>query len=153
MAKGGGKGGVMMMRDEMGAHMIPVRDSDGNLVLAQVVEDRVKGGIPIGAHGKGGGKGLDRWSMKGKGMGKGGGSMPDGPWGPGPPGRLAGGRGEGSRGSGKGGEDGTYGDEGGLLGRPGTKQVCLDYEERGFCMRGALCPYDHGDRIIVEDLQ
>ncbi|KAF7732821.1 hypothetical protein EC973_000097 [Apophysomyces ossiformis] len=29
---------------------------------------------------------------------------------------------------------------------------CRDYNERGFCMRGDACPYDHGeDRIVVED--
>ncbi|KAG0162606.1 hypothetical protein DFQ30_001652 [Apophysomyces sp. BC1015] len=29
---------------------------------------------------------------------------------------------------------------------------CRDYNERGFCMRGDTCPYDHGeDRIVVED--
>ncbi|KAI8375161.1 hypothetical protein BD560DRAFT_327017 [Blakeslea trispora] len=29
---------------------------------------------------------------------------------------------------------------------------CRDYNEKGFCMRGDLCPYDHGmDRIIVDE--
>jgi RNA-binding protein 26 len=37
---------------------------------------------------------------------------------------------------------------------PQQKQRCRDYDERGFCMRGELCPFDHGvDRIIVEDVQ
>eukprot|EP01114_Cavostelium_apophysatum_P015598 TRINITY_DN4283_c0_g1_i3.p1 TRINITY_DN4283_c0_g1~~TRINITY_DN4283_c0_g1_i3.p1 ORF type:complete len:705 (-),score=209.05 TRINITY_DN4283_c0_g1_i3:128-2242(-) len=32
------------------------------------------------------------------------------------------------------------------------KQRCRDYDERGFCIRGELCPYDHGnDRIVVTD--
>ncbi|KAG0174358.1 hypothetical protein DFQ30_004671 [Apophysomyces sp. BC1015] len=29
---------------------------------------------------------------------------------------------------------------------------CRDYNEKGFCMRGDMCPYDHGaDRIIVDE--
>ncbi|KAG0330808.1 hypothetical protein BG000_011447, partial [Podila horticola] len=39
------------------------------------------------------------------------------------------------------------------------RQRCRDYDEpsiveKGFCMRGDLCPYDHGeDRIVVDDTQ
>ncbi|KAH8552775.1 hypothetical protein BGW37DRAFT_271462 [Umbelopsis sp. PMI_123] len=42
---------------------------------------------------------------------------------------------------------------GGARGRGGRpRQQCRDYNERGYCMRGDLCPYDHGtDRIIVND--
>ncbi|XP_033115635.1 RNA-binding protein 26-like [Anneissia japonica] len=33
------------------------------------------------------------------------------------------------------------------------KPRCRDYDEKGFCMRGELCPYDHGnDPVIVDDL-
>ncbi|KAG0367957.1 hypothetical protein BC939DRAFT_445349 [Gamsiella multidivaricata] len=33
------------------------------------------------------------------------------------------------------------------------RQRCRDYDEKGYCMRGDLCPYDHGvDRIVVDDL-
>ncbi|KAI9203977.1 uncharacterized protein BJ171DRAFT_507226 [Polychytrium aggregatum] len=29
---------------------------------------------------------------------------------------------------------------------------CHDYDEKGYCLRGDLCPYDHGaDRIVVDD--
>ncbi|RCH90332.1 hypothetical protein CU098_007575, partial [Rhizopus stolonifer] len=37
--------------------------------------------------------------------------------------------------------------------RPFSKPpMCRDYMEKGFCLRGDVCPYDHGrDRIIVED--
>ncbi|KAI9278659.1 hypothetical protein BDA99DRAFT_492805 [Phascolomyces articulosus] len=36
-------------------------------------------------------------------------------------------------------------------GRP-TRPLCRDYNEKGFCMRGDMCPYDHGaDRIVVDD--
>ncbi|TPX39976.1 hypothetical protein SeMB42_g05338 [Synchytrium endobioticum] len=37
--------------------------------------------------------------------------------------------------------------------RPYQKfQKCRDYEERGFCLRGDDCPFDHGpDKIILED--
>ncbi len=36
------------------------------------------------------------------------------------------------------------------IGRP----RCLDFEERGFCLRGDLCPMEHGaNRIVVEDVQ
>ncbi|TPX30309.1 hypothetical protein SmJEL517_g06107 [Synchytrium microbalum] len=31
-------------------------------------------------------------------------------------------------------------------------QKCRDYEERGYCLRGDDCPFDHGaDRIVMED--
>ncbi|XP_026382522.1 zinc finger CCCH domain-containing protein 27-like [Papaver somniferum] len=33
-------------------------------------------------------------------------------------------------------------------------QRCRDFEELGFCLKGDVCPIDHGvDRIIVEDIQ
>ncbi|KAF1859839.1 hypothetical protein Lal_00028022 [Lupinus albus] len=33
-------------------------------------------------------------------------------------------------------------------------QRCRDFEERGFCLRGDLCPMEHGvNRIVVEDVQ
>jgi len=29
-------------------------------------------------------------------------------------------------------------------------QKCKDYDERGYCMQGDMCPYEHGgDRIVV----
>ncbi|KAG4302015.1 hypothetical protein PCK1_001690 [Pneumocystis canis] len=34
-----------------------------------------------------------------------------------------------------------------------NKQRCKDYEERGYCMRGDMCPYDHGVDHIVMDGQ
>ncbi|KAI7896574.1 uncharacterized protein EV154DRAFT_491488 [Mucor mucedo] len=53
---------------------------------------------------------------------------------------------------------------GGNMGRPGVnprmhnmnrgqnRPQCRDYNEKGFCMRGDMCPYDHGmDRIIVDE--
>ncbi|XP_071951192.1 RNA-binding protein 26-like [Antedon mediterranea] len=37
--------------------------------------------------------------------------------------------------------------------RQNLKPRCRDYDEKGFCMRGELCPYDHGnDPVIVDDL-
>ena len=34
-----------------------------------------------------------------------------------------------------------------------SRPRCKDYDEQGFCMRGDLCPYDHGtDPVIVEDV-
>ncbi|ORZ12659.1 hypothetical protein BCR42DRAFT_439776 [Absidia repens] len=40
-------------------------------------------------------------------------------------------------------------------GRPtwkNTKPMCKDYNEKGYCIRGGLCPYDHGkDTIVYED--
>lgn len=36
----------------------------------------------------------------------------------------------------------------------GLKQRCPDFEEKGFCLKGDLCPFDHGShRIVVEDMQ
>ncbi|KNC98627.1 uncharacterized protein SPPG_06309 [Spizellomyces punctatus DAOM BR117] len=33
------------------------------------------------------------------------------------------------------------------------RRPCRDYEERGYCLRGDACPYDHGvDRIVVDDI-
>lgn len=35
-----------------------------------------------------------------------------------------------------------------------TKFRCRDYDEKGFCMRGDLCPYDHGnDPVVLEDVE
>ncbi|CAH8309195.1 unnamed protein product [Eruca vesicaria subsp. sativa] len=34
------------------------------------------------------------------------------------------------------------------------RQRCRDFEERGFCLRGDMCPMEHGiNRIIVDDVQ
>ncbi|XWS32743.1 hypothetical protein CRYUN_Cryun22dG0015700 [Craigia yunnanensis] len=34
------------------------------------------------------------------------------------------------------------------------RQHCRDFEERGFCLRGDMCPMEHGvNRIVVEDVQ
>ncbi|XP_044142112.1 RNA-binding protein 26 isoform X2 [Bufo gargarizans] len=36
---------------------------------------------------------------------------------------------------------------------PIPKKRCRDYDEKGFCMRGDLCPFDHGsDPVVVEDV-
>uniref|UniRef100_A0A3B5A476 RNA binding motif protein 27 n=1 Tax=Stegastes partitus TaxID=144197 RepID=A0A3B5A476_9TELE len=36
---------------------------------------------------------------------------------------------------------------------PSLKQRCRDYDEKGFCVRGDLCPFDHGsDPLIVDDV-
>ncbi|XP_064609964.1 RNA-binding protein 26-like isoform X2 [Liolophura sinensis] len=36
---------------------------------------------------------------------------------------------------------------------PPPRPRCKDYDEKGFCMRGDLCPFDHGlDPVIVEDI-
>ncbi|CAO3621020.1 unnamed protein product [Cunninghamella blakesleeana] len=32
-----------------------------------------------------------------------------------------------------------------------TKPICRDYNEKGYCVRGDLCPYDHGSDSIVVD--
>ncbi|XP_058270677.1 RNA-binding protein 27 isoform X5 [Hemibagrus wyckioides] len=39
-------------------------------------------------------------------------------------------------------------------GKSGTlKHRCRDYDEKGFCVRGDLCPFDHGnDPLIVDDV-
>ncbi|XP_043706788.1 zinc finger CCCH domain-containing protein 27-like isoform X2 [Telopea speciosissima] len=35
-----------------------------------------------------------------------------------------------------------------------SRQRCKDFEERGFCLRGDMCPMEHGvNRIVVEDVQ
>lgn len=35
-----------------------------------------------------------------------------------------------------------------------TRQRCRDFDERGFCLRGDMCPMEHGvNRIVVEDVQ
>ncbi|XP_032788701.2 RNA-binding protein 26 [Daphnia magna] len=36
----------------------------------------------------------------------------------------------------------------------GPKFRCRDYDEKGYCMRGDLCPYDHGtDPVVLEDVE
>ncbi|MGH0140263.1 UNVERIFIED_CONTAM: hypothetical protein FKN15_051412 [Acipenser sinensis] len=36
---------------------------------------------------------------------------------------------------------------------PPPKKRCRDYDEKGFCMRGDMCPFDHGsDPVVVEDV-
>ncbi|KAJ3589813.1 hypothetical protein NHX12_010654 [Muraenolepis orangiensis] len=43
---------------------------------------------------------------------------------------------------------GNAGGKGGML-----KQRCRDYDEKGFCVRGDLCPFDHGnDPLVVDDV-
>uniref|UniRef100_A0A8C2D6Z9 RNA binding motif protein 26 n=1 Tax=Cyprinus carpio TaxID=7962 RepID=A0A8C2D6Z9_CYPCA len=33
------------------------------------------------------------------------------------------------------------------------RKRCRDYDEKGFCMRGDMCPFDHGsDPVVVEDV-
>ncbi|XP_076925842.1 zinc finger CCCH domain-containing protein 41-like [Bidens hawaiensis] len=35
-----------------------------------------------------------------------------------------------------------------------ARQMCQDFEEQGFCLRGDMCPMEHGtNRIVVEDVQ
>lgn len=38
--------------------------------------------------------------------------------------------------------------------RMGSRRArCRDYDEKGFCMRGELCPFDHGnDPVVVQDV-
>uniref|UniRef100_A0A1Y1KC97 C3H1-type domain-containing protein n=1 Tax=Photinus pyralis TaxID=7054 RepID=A0A1Y1KC97_PHOPY len=37
-------------------------------------------------------------------------------------------------------------------GNRSPKKRCRDYDEKGFCMRGEMCPYDHGvDPVVLED--
>ena len=37
--------------------------------------------------------------------------------------------------------------------KPAAKPRCRDYDEKGFCMRGDMCPYDHGaDPVVVDDV-
>uniref|UniRef100_A0A672MYQ5 RNA binding motif protein 26 n=1 Tax=Sinocyclocheilus grahami TaxID=75366 RepID=A0A672MYQ5_SINGR len=40
------------------------------------------------------------------------------------------------------------------FGRGGPpRKRCRDYDEKGFCMRGDMCPFDHGsDPVVVEDV-
>ncbi|XP_035249321.1 RNA-binding protein 26 isoform X1 [Anguilla anguilla] len=44
--------------------------------------------------------------------------------------------------------------EHGSYGRgPPQRKRCRDYDEKGFCMRGDMCPFDHGsDPVVVEDV-
>uniref|UniRef100_A0A8C7K6D0 RNA binding motif protein 26 n=1 Tax=Oncorhynchus kisutch TaxID=8019 RepID=A0A8C7K6D0_ONCKI len=36
---------------------------------------------------------------------------------------------------------------------PPQRKRCRDYDEKGFCMRGDICPFDHGiDPVVVEDV-
>ncbi|XP_067116579.1 RNA-binding protein 26 isoform X1 [Osmerus mordax] len=36
---------------------------------------------------------------------------------------------------------------------PIQRKRCRDYDEKGFCMRGDMCPFDHGsDPVVVEDV-
>ncbi|GFN87464.1 RNA-binding protein 26 [Plakobranchus ocellatus] len=40
----------------------------------------------------------------------------------------------------------------GVVGHVGTRARCQNFEEKGFCMLGDVCPYDHGaDPVVVED--
>ncbi|KAF8941872.1 hypothetical protein BGZ47_007093 [Haplosporangium gracile] len=62
-------------------------------------------------------------------------------------------------GSWRGGANNMRGGRGGMQGGQGfgqdrtKRQRCRDYDEKGFCMRGDMCPYDHGDdRIVVDEL-
>ncbi|KAF9913676.1 hypothetical protein BX616_009752 [Lobosporangium transversale] len=56
------------------------------------------------------------------------------------------------------GGDNMRGGRGSAQGGPGfgqerRRQRCRDYDEKGYCMRGDMCPYDHGeDRIVVGDM-
>lgn len=35
---------------------------------------------------------------------------------------------------------------------PASKRRCRDFDEKGYCMRGEMCPYDHGvDPVVLED--
>uniref|UniRef100_A0A8B9RFC8 RNA binding motif protein 26 n=1 Tax=Astyanax mexicanus TaxID=7994 RepID=A0A8B9RFC8_ASTMX len=46
-------------------------------------------------------------------------------------------------------------DHHGPYGRPAPppRKRCRDYDEKGFCMRGDMCPFDHGsDPVVVEDV-
>ncbi|CAI5504923.1 unnamed protein product [Closterium sp. Naga37s-1] len=108
--------------------------------------------------GGGGGPGLIR-----PGFGAGGpgfGMFPGGGGGGGMPGmgggRMgAGGGGRGGRGAGEEGGAGMVGGGGAGSGGPtGKRARCPDFEEKGFCLKGDLCPLDHGNyRIVVEDMQ
>ena len=50
------------------------------------------------------------------------------------------GRGRGGRGGGRGGVT--------TSGRGGRKNRCRDYDTKGFCLRGEMCPYEHGGDVI-----
>lgn len=42
--------------------------------------------------------------------------------------------------------------DGALLGT-GKRQRCRDFDEKGYCMRGETCPWDHGvDPVVLEDI-
>ncbi|KAI8507726.1 RNA-binding protein 26 [Branchiostoma belcheri] len=60
---------------------------------------------------------------------------------------------QGGRGNFRGNDRGRGGFRGGRgRGGPPRPQRCRDYDEKGFCMRGELCPFDHGpDPVVVED--
>ncbi|KAG0306294.1 hypothetical protein BGZ97_000799, partial [Linnemannia gamsii] len=52
----------------------------------------------------------------------------------------------------RGGRGGMQGGQGFGQDRP-KRQRCRDYDEKGFCLRGDMCPYDHGDdRIVVDEM-
>ncbi|KAG0372884.1 hypothetical protein BGX24_012449 [Mortierella sp. AD032] len=62
-------------------------------------------------------------------------------------------------GSWRGGANNMRGGRGGMQGGQGfgqdrpKRQRCRDYDEKGFCLRGDMCPYDHGDdRIVVDEM-
>ena len=44
-------------------------------------------------------------------------------------------------------------DEGaGYTPSPAKRPRCRDYDEKGFCLRGDLCKFDHGsDAVVLED--
>ncbi|XP_015219110.2 RNA-binding protein 26 isoform X3 [Lepisosteus oculatus] len=44
-------------------------------------------------------------------------------------------------------------DHGSYVRGPPQRKRCRDYDEKGFCMRGDMCPFDHGsDPVVVEDV-
>jgi len=45
---------------------------------------------------------------------------------------------------------GRYNARGGLN-LTGRRPRCRDYDEKGYCFRGELCPYDHGHNIVIVD--
>ncbi|CAO3608412.1 unnamed protein product [Mucor fragilis] len=56
------------------------------------------------------------------------------------------------RGGSRGGRGAMRGRGGSGMNRGQNKPQCRDYNEKGFCMRGDMCPFDHGmDRIIVDE--
>ncbi|KAF9111475.1 hypothetical protein BGX27_004872 [Mortierella sp. AM989] len=53
----------------------------------------------------------------------------------------------------RGGRGGMHGSGPGFGQDRPKRQRCRDYDEKGYCMRGDMCPYDHGeDRIVVDDV-